>query len=84
MTKSILLSAFIAAGLAMAPLAATAYAADTNMNMKKSDSMSNDNMKKDDGMTKKSSMSGDNMKKDDGMNKGAMSGDNMSNGTMKK
>ncbi len=63
------LAAAIATGFAMAP----AYAMD---DMKK-DTMSKDEMKKDDGM-KKDTMSKDSMKKDDGMKKDdAMSKGNM-------
>lgn len=84
MTRNILLSALIAAGLAVAPLAATAYAGDMNMNkMDKMDNMSGGSMTKDDGMSK-STMSDDAMKKDGGMNKSSMSGGNMSNDDMKK
>jgi pentapeptide MXKDX repeat protein len=62
---SAVLATAIATGFAMAP----AFADD----MKKTDTMSKDSMKKDDGMSK----STDSMKKDDGMAKTDMSKDTM-------
>jgi pentapeptide MXKDX repeat protein len=77
MKKSILLSALIAAGLAMTPLAPAAFADDMKKEdgMKK-DTMSKDSMKKDDGMAK-DTMSKDAIKKDDGMAKDTMAKDGM-------
>ena len=71
MKKSILLSALIAAGLAVAPMAPMAYAADDMKkdSMKKEDSMSKDSMKKEDTMKKDSMSKDDKMMKDDKMKK---------------
>jgi pentapeptide MXKDX repeat protein len=71
--KSILLSALIAAGPAVAPVAPAAFADNIKKDTMTKDSMSKDSMKKDDGMPK------DSMKKHDGMAK-----DNMSKDSMKK
>ena len=76
MKKSILLTALITVGLAIAPLAPAALADD----MKK-DTMSKDNMSKD--SMKKDSMAKDNMSKDS-MKKDSMSKDNMSKDDAKK
>ena len=52
MKKRILLSALIAAGLAMTPLAPAAFADDMKKDTMSKDSMSKDSMKKDDNMSK--------------------------------
>jgi pentapeptide MXKDX repeat protein len=68
----ILGAATIGLGVAFAPIGASADDMKKDDGMKKTDSMSQDNMKKDDmakdGM-KKDDMSKDSMKKDDGMKK---------------
>jgi pentapeptide MXKDX repeat protein len=76
MKKTFLLSALIAAGITMMPLAPAAFADDMKKDTMSKDTMSKDSMKKD--TMGKDTMGKDSMKKDD------MAKDNMSKDNMKK